>query len=310
LKKSIYRTIMCFIAVIIFSLLIIAEITADVSADKMSEKKIHFLKWKQIGKVLSHIGYPDFIDHDMSRYGELDTIFRNDDGTSINIINRKNKRAIVLNCDGSVKHIGLSSRHSWLDNNNKILAWSDDEQHTVGYLKGHCPASYDAMDPSGQYFVSWFDNKYYAIASVAKPEIPLTKVNVISNQFLNIYLKGNKLYVFGYEERSIYAPLKAFIYQRNGEKLKLIEKLEIPREKNYGTPYVVEDLSPWSDEILLFDSRSFPSISKWYIYNLSTKELKYYGLATEDRGLFLQCDILKKVEENMKSKMSSGEINK
>jgi hypothetical protein len=35
-----------------------------------------------------------------------------------------------------------------------------------------------------------------------------------------------------------------------------------------------------------------------------------YGLATEDRGLFLQCDILKKAEENINSKMSSSEINK
>jgi hypothetical protein len=300
-----YKSIIV-LAVIMFDLLIVAGIAAKVNADEISDKKIYVFSWSKIAKLISRTGYPDFIDHKMSRDGSFDTISRNEDGTSINVINRTNKRAIVFKCDGTVKHIKLPTRLSWLDNDNNILAWSGStDNRSTKYLKGHSPVSFEAIDPSGQYFISYFDNKYFAIASVAKPEIPLARVNIIGSQFLYIFFKGNKLYVFGHTERNLFTPLKAFIYERNGEKIKLIEEFEIPREKKHGTPYVVEDFSPWSYEILLLDARSFPSISKWYIYNLSTKELKYYGLATEDRGLFLQCDILKRVEENKKSKMSS-----
>lgn len=287
-----------FYLIVLIIMLNIIEAYAEIGGSNVDEGKIYEYKWANIQKVLSRIGYQDFFDHEMSRYGAFDTISRNADGSSINIINRTNNRALVMDCNGTVKHFKLLNSNSWFDHNNNILMWPDASgQNKNKCLKGDGPASFDAIDPSGQYFISWFDNKYYAITSINHPDTPLAKVDVISNQFLYIFTKRNQIYVFGHTERSVSTPLKAFIYERKGSKVELIEKIEIPRAQKHGSPYVVEDLSPWSDEILLRDMRPFPSLSKFYIYNLTSKELKYYGLATKDRGLFLKCDILEKVQE-------------
>jgi hypothetical protein len=288
--------------VIVFWVLIsvtFTEVSADECIDKLNNKKIYYFSWSEIRQVTANIGYPDFIDHKMAR-AFRDNISRNADGTAIFVFNRLNNKAIVFSCDGSVKQLELPSTFSWLDNDNNILAWPEDRiNHGKRYLKGYAPVSCDAVDPSGKYIISYFDNKYYAIFAITNPEIPLAKVNITSGDFLNIFLKGNKLYVFGYDVVNMLAPLKAFIYERDGEKFKMKEEFEIPREEKYPTPYLVNDLSPWNDEILLMDVRTFPSLSKWYVYNLKTKELRYEGPAISNKGLFLQCDILQKVGEKI-----------
>ena len=85
MKESKERTIPgisgIFSLLIIFNILIAVECAANEDVDKIRDKKIYFLNWHEIGRVTSNIGYPDFIDHDMSRYGKFGTISRNNDGT-------------------------------------------------------------------------------------------------------------------------------------------------------------------------------------------------------------------------------------
>ena len=300
-----YKSIIV-LAVIMFNLLIVAGIAANESVDKMTDKKVYNCGWCKISKLISNAGYRDFVDADLTR-ANWDAISRNADGTSIRVININTKKVIVFNCDGSFKQLELPNFNSWLDNNNNILTWMDKEKgnyNSIKYFKGNPP---NAMDPSGQYFVANINKGNGEIFSVAKPNIPLARINIISQSGLCMFFKENKLYVFGHDKRGLSTPLKGFIYEREGVNFRLAKEFEIPREKKAESPYVVEDMSPWSDEILLVDVYDFPSFSKRYIFNLKTKELKYYGLVTKEKCLFLQCDILKKVEENKKSKMSSGE---
>ena len=302
MKISINRIVSYLIIVIMFNLLIVAGIATNVSADKIDENKLYILKWSKVSKLISRIDYRDFIDSYLTRrYWDMTS--RNVDGTSIRVINRNNKKAIVFNCDGSYKQIELPSYNSWLDNNNNILAWPDDgDKKLMKYLKGHSPADYGAIEPGGQYFISRFDKNYFAIVSASKPDTPLVRVNIISNDHIRIFYKNDKIYVFGHTVRDPSIPVKGFIYEKDGATFRLAEEFEIPREKKAESPYVIEDMSPWSDEISMIDVYDFPSFSKRYIFNIKTKELKYYGLATKEKGLFLQCDVLKRVEENLKNK--------
>lgn len=298
IKKNRSILIVVFL-VSMFNSLIIKEIGANESVDKMTDKKVYSCSWRKMSKLISDAGYRDFVDANLAR-ANWDAISRNADGTSIRVINMNTKKAIVFNCDGSFKQLELPNFNSWLDNNNNILAWTEKEKsnhNSIQYFKSNPP---EAMDPSGQYFIANISKGKGEIFSVAKPDIPLARVNIISQSGLCIFLKENKLYVFGHDKRGLPTPLKGFIYEREGAKFILAKEFEIPREKKAESPYVVEDMSPWSDEILLVDVYDFPSFSKRYIFNLKTKVLKYYGLVTKEKCLFLQCDILKKVEEKIK----------
>lgn len=276
---------------------------ANCGPDQLCDKHMYELKWKKMSQLISRMGYPDFVDDYLERRS-WDAVSRNNDGTSIRIINRNSKRAIILNCDGSVKHIKLSSLYSWFDNNDNVLSWSEHGmQNSIKYLKGKRPSAIGALDPSGQYFISNInpDKGFAEVYAVAKPNIPLAHANIIAPDGLTVFFKNNKLYVFGYSVKGLDNPLKGFIYKKEDDKFRLVDEFEIPREKKYASPYLVEDMNPWGTEILLRDERYFPLFSKWYIYNLSTKKLEYLGLA-KDRGLFLQCDILEKMEQKLKER--------
>ncbi len=299
LNRNIKFKIALAALVIIFSAGLVQVAVASDDIKNAGEKKLYSLNWSKVSKLISSIGYRDFIDDDLAR-SYWDAISRNADGTSIRIINVNTKTAMVFNCDGSFKKIDLPSFNSWLNNDNNILAWTEKgevNRNAIKYFKGNPPA---VMDPSGQYFIANINIGKGEIFSIAKPDIPLARVNIISASGLFLFLKENKLYVFGYDKKGFPLTLKGFIYERDGGKFRLAEEFEIPREKKAESPYVVEDMNPWSDEILLVDFHDFPSLSKRYVFNLKTKVLKYYGLATREKCLFLQCDILEKVEDKLK----------
>ncbi len=284
----------------ISNLLIITEVTASEQVVQTSEKQVYEFTERTMGKILSRTGYRDLLDDEVSN-NMWDHLSRNADGTSIRLMNGKNKRALVFSCDGSVRHIALPNFNTWLDNNSNIITWPDNsEQNAIKHLHGHALAAIGAMDPSGQYFISYFHDEYFAILSVAKPDIPLARLKIIHQERLSMFLKGTKLYVFGYDNMaSLGTPPKAFVYEKDGASFRLVEEFEIQRPSKGEAPCFVEDMSPWSDEILLFKVYDYPSSHKRYIFNLKTKELKYVSVA-KGRGLFLQCDILKEVKNKIK----------
>ncbi len=282
---------------VLSNLLIIAEVAASEQVAQTNEKQVYEFTERTMRKILSRTGYRDLLDDDVSS-NMWDHLSRNADGTSIRLMNGKKKRALVFSCDGSVKHIALPNFNTWLDNNNNIIAWPDNsEQNAIKDLNGHALAAIGAMDPSGQYFISYFRNEYFAILSVAKPDIPLARLKIIHQDSLSMFLKGDKLYVFGYDNMyALGTPPKAFVYEKDGASFRLVEEFEIQRPSMGQAFCFVEDMSPWSDEILLFKVYNFPSSPRRYIFNFKTKELKSLSPA-KGRGLFLKCDILEKVEQ-------------
>lgn len=287
--------IMITFMIVIMSVLYLPKTAADDNKNIIRENNVYSFNMRRVSKLLSNLGYHD-VNVDLNGH----RVSRNADGTSIRIINGYTKSAVIFNCDGSVKYLNLPNHNSWLDNNGNIIAWPDNsKQNAVKHLRGRALPPIMAMDPSGQYLISCFNDEYLAIASVAKPDIPLAKVKVFYTNYLSLFAKGNKIYVFGRDDSDGYGKSpKAFIYEKDGDQFILTNEFEIPREKEAPTRYLVEDMSPLGDELLLYDGHDFPLPSNWYIYNLNTKELKYLGKA-KDRGLFLQCDILEKVEQKL-----------
>jgi len=98
------------------------------------------------------------------------------------------------------------------------------------------------------------------------------------------------VYLFDYDRKG--GPLKAHILKKQGMKLVQKDIVIIPRPKNSPAPFYVEDISAWDDNVLLIDVYDWPSKSKWYVFNLKTRELKKIGNAN-NYGFYLLCNIIK-----------------
>jgi hypothetical protein len=79
----------------------------------------------------------------------------------------------------------------------------------------------------------------------------------------------------------------------------------IKRPRRSLAPFHVQDLSPWSDEVLFCDVHDMPvPIHEWYVFNLKTCEMKKIGntLLLGSFGFYVQCDIIQEAAEKFKER--------
>ncbi len=272
------------------SIVLLFSAAAGETSEKMITYEKHRMKWRDISKLISTMGYGDVLDGYMERQYQI-AILRNADGTSIHVINRPAKKAIIINKDGSYHRLILPSYYTFLDNGGNIIAWSGKEENIA-----------TSVDATGKYFIANTAKRAGAIFAVANPDVPLAAVPIIAPDNVVLSLKGNKLYVFGHYKRNLRAPLKGFIYEVQNDRLKFIEEFIVPREHEAESPYYIEDISPDQSEMTLIDVHDMPSISKRYRFDLKTKKINYLGRVWNDKYLYLQCDVIQKVKEKLERK--------
>jgi hypothetical protein len=259
-------------------------------------RKFYGLEPKEMSRLLKKLGYSD-----IRRLDWPDVFWRNSDGTAIRICDWKKGKAFVLSCDGSVKEINVPGARSWFNDNHEAVAWrsKDNKVHFQNGVIRDPPFGMFWATPGGEYFLGENATSHVLeLFSVENPDLLLAKVNALPGGLLRVFFKDNRVYVFGYEKKGDDAPLNAFIFNKDGERFRETEKIEIPRPAKSPAPFYVEDLSPWEDEVLLRDVYDWPSRSKWYVFNLVSREMKKIG-NTSGYGFYLQCDILKSVEESI-----------
>ena len=202
-----------------------------------------------------------------------------------------------MTCAGIKKEIDLpgkrtwSKRSVWFNKEHQVVAWID--KGKVRYsaeIKDDPFIMSNVINPYGGYFVKYFLHKGVEIYSIEKPESPLAKVNVIGTGILKLFFKEDTVYLFDYDSKD--GPLKAHILKKQGMKLVQKDIVIIPRPSDSPAPFYVEDISAWDDNVLLIDVHDWLSKSKWYVFNLKTREMKKIGNAN-NYGFYLSCNIIK-----------------
>ncbi len=221
---------------------------------------------------------------------------RNLNGDELFVFNRKEHKGLIITCDGDIFEWKLPGRHvlTWLNHENKVVAWKKDRvvhYSTPPYDKKQLMSS--VKNANGGYFVMSIPHWRLAIFSLESQDSPLAITQLRGTGVLRIFSKGNKVYLFDYITKD--GPLIGYVFLKQGSQLLKIEEIEIHRPYPSPAPFYVEDLSPWSDDILLVDVHDFPSISKWYIFNLTTRKMRKLG-NRDGYGFFLSCDMLKSRE--------------
>lgn len=152
------------------------------------------------------------------------------------------------------------------------------------------------IDPGGNYFF-FADASGTVIYKVTNTKKPLCKSEYYPD---DIFVKDGKILLFsrikyktkqcGYEQIGILCQE----YEESIEQCILRREFKIARPKPSPSPFAIEDLDPWSDQVLIRDVHDHnPDV--WYIYDLKIGELKILG-TPKGIGLFLKGDIAQKFD--------------
>ncbi len=221
-------------------------------------------------------------------------ITRNSNGTKLifSPIYHESRITIVSLKDG-IKTLIPSAKTSYLDDNEEFVAWIDDPQKGIRFRGGE----QKDLDPfqkigfdQGSVFFFVRTEKGCEIYKTIDPQ----KVIASSSFFPDsIFYNKGEIYLFSGEIRdphSIQVGIICQIFLVNDQRLELHDEIHIPRPKASASMYYVEDVDPWSDNILLVDVIDYKA-DILYLFNLKNKELIKIGQA-KGRAFFLKHDIL------------------
>lgn len=292
LKKAINLHLLIFALIIILGMIITIKKLSAMGDNPMKEKKgLYNYSSKNFSRFLKKAGFANYsfkAPHDVSK---------SLDGNELWFYNWSSNKVVFVACNGIIKEIDLpgkrtwSKRSVWFNKEHQVVAWID--KGKVRYspeIKDDPLIMSNVINPCGGYFVKNVLQKGVEIYSIEKPDSPLVKVDVLGTGVLKLFFKEDMVYLFDYDRKD--GPLKAHIFKKQG--MKLVQKVIviIPRPKDSPAPFYVEDISAWDDNVLLIDVYDWPSKSKWYVFNLKTREMKKIGNAN-NYGFYLLCNIIK-----------------
>lgn len=288
---QITKTLWKLISIVLLSSFFI-NINSTVESQEMKNNKgLFFFSKNDISCFLKRIGYQCFSD---ARRAE-ENFQRNSDGTAIRIYDWFDHKGLSINCKGLAIEFTIPGDRAWFNDNNQALSWTKNGE--VHYSNGDTeqpPFHSNAADPSYKYFVK--GESPVKVFSFKKPKIALAEVNLLGSGVLKIFSKDDKVFLFDYAKASKSSEqiqLKALVLKEINQSLRIVKEITIPFPTSSSrSPYVV-DLSPWNETVLIRDHFDWPSVSKWYEYNLQTGEMKKMGKAN-NFGFYLQCDIFSK----------------
>lgn len=308
--------------IICFSVLLIVNLTcllpgAALHAGAMGRKDkqvgqgLYFYSLKDLTQFLAKIGYRDF-----PIKASWD-VRRNGDGSALRFFDWSNNKAIIVSRDGSVEGVDLpgmatwSRRPLWFNSANQVVAWiEEDRVHYASEITGTGePQVANVDEPFGQYYLRDIQPKgrpnvmvgTTAICSMKMPGVSLAELDLIGKR---LFAKDERVVLFGNTHQEREKQVEIHLLERRGPKLVQLARQSVKRPSRSPSSFNVEDMSPWSEDVLFCDVYDFPSRSRWYVYNLETKKMKLMGHKpfSGGWGFYLQCDVLNKALEKLKTK--------
>ncbi len=298
------------ISIVIITLL--GRETYGTNSEEPSEgQRLYLYTEKELSHFLKIVGYSDSWKNNRSQ------ISRNSDGTALRFLQANKGTALIVTCDGTVFDIDIPGYPVWFNDDSHIVAWHGTAA-VIHYSSGESEKVSCAFgpnygpDPAGKYFIKrpnascphpptdvWENTGIY---SIEHPYQSLANIRFFRGE--RIFFKNDKVLLFGRTYNTLRNDvLVAHTFQLDrGEFIEQgIIELHIPEQQE--TILYVQDVSPWSDEVLLVNFQGVFTRSVWYLFNLQTRTIKRVGkmpILGGGRGFFLQCDILKKAKEAVK----------
>ncbi len=259
----------------------------------------------QFGEFRAHV--EPLIGHKLPGY-DNDTARRNAAGTALYVFSYSEAKSryetIVISIGKVVRVLDQPARAVALDDSLHFVAWSknsfeDGVSFRNGYhQKGGIPEP--RFDPGGLYYSVVTEQPKQKpstsiISSTDRPDAPLAKVNF---DVIKMFVKGSRLYVFG---SGLPVPGSGFdpvfdkaecsIFRIDQGQLVFEESIDIPRPSPGPLAYYVQDMDPWSANVLLIDIRGDIVPSKWVLFNLDSRTITSIG-RSKGFGFFMQYDVL------------------
>ncbi|MEW5925578.1 MAG: hypothetical protein AB1746_16470 [Candidatus Zixiibacteriota bacterium] len=317
--NAVYRhpAILAFIALMIVTGMVFVHNNFAMGVHgAVDEKKLYVYSSREIFRFFEDMGYKDLYYNSMA-------VSRNSDGTALRFINGRKKKGIVAGCDGSIMVVDIPGDLAWLNDANQVIVWVTwiDNKSVTHYANGTSEKSSffpaHGPDPSGKYFIKertdlavvpLNESCYTTIYSTRRPFIPLVKADICGA--VKIFYKNNKVYLTGKQLRDgKWQEEEIRIFQHNTENaLEQIDRIIVPKPDKSLRYFYAEDLNPCDDEMLFIDTHDFPSRSVWYSFNLKTRQLNKVDKVPRSgaQAFYLQCDIVKKVTDELKKRVPSG----
>lgn len=197
------------------------------------------------------------------------------------------------------------SFHLWYRGGKEITVPAGERRSPASFARVH-------FDPSCSFFSVDIGENETAVASTQQPSHALYIAPFSGD---SIFCQAGNVYLFGsdkswYRKHGTTPELICHVLRLEGGSLSFSREVRIPRPSQplgmeVGAPYCVEDMSPFSEKVLLVDARDMPLWDRWVLFDIGTGRSTILGRAC-GTALFLADDILAAVRRhNPASKNSS-----
>ena len=211
------------------------------------------------------------------------------------------REALVVGAK-EVQRLKQPGRAAFLNDAGKFVAWTDDFNKGINFADGSnlklAPFAAFGVDSGGGYYFTQSGSGPTEIYGISKPRTVLASVNFEARK---IFVKNQRVYLFGSNRRNIRGPGDYEVFEVIGnifnispQGLKFEIELRIPRPSRPGaSPFTVLDLDPYSDQMLLLDAFDDPFRSQFYLGQLNSNKLAHLGADKHSYAHFLKYDLIK-----------------
>ena len=295
------RIILYFGLPLIIALALTSNQTSAMGFKQKSEgKSLYIYSGHDLSRFLKKIGYSDY-------WGPGSIIERNSSGSEIRFFNREKTKAVIVDCNGTVREIEIPGYPTWLNDEMKPVAWHDQSRGLVYYLNGVVERISETFgpssgpDPSGRYFMKYpipskgipsSQSCITNVYAIDRPDKSIAEVKACGIR--KLFFKNGKIFLFGHTEQVQDRTILAHILQPASDGLRETEVISIKPPRASPSPFYVIDFSPWDDKVLFIDVNDLPFRSVLYEYDLKTHEMNNISKVPYSGGwsFYLQCDIL------------------
>ncbi len=279
MNKCLKRNIIVIFVVFLFFPNFIC-IANEVKKSNNDIVKLYVFNESDIQKILRKAGV------NIDRISEIthNDIIRNEEGTEVKIFLRRSNKCIILKHDGEIIIIDIIGNRSWLNKNNEVVAWVEENQlhfknGNVERMIGPSPSDYD-----GEFIIKSTINGL-KLVTFSRPNYYIADINLLSSRGLKLFKNNNDLFVFGYSTNKSEEYLLK-IYKKSSIGYIGVDTCIIPKPQRTSLHYFVEDIKQSGDIVIIKDTYDFPNSSHWYKTNLNTKKIELVGKASF-RALYL-----------------------
>ena len=275
--------------------------SACAGQDAQAGRGLYRFDRKDMVRLLSASGYTQE-QCGYSKYFGWD-VTKNSDGTALRFLADRTGIAFSVSCDGSVRHIrlpddeALRGRREWVSDDT--LAVIDKQDRVTLFSSEASEAKKSSPPPGGATpFFLWFSPWKSEIRSVDAPAATVVRLEDVRTLASLFVAGGGVVVTAGGHSRDV-LNVKVFSGRKDGTGLELLVDVSVERPQDSPAPFYALDVSPWSNEILLNDTKDFPCRSNLYIFNWESEKLRYVGKTFYDgfHGFFLECNLVGRVAE-------------